>query len=134
SPTMPRVSPLYTARSTPSTAFTEFTVRRRTPPRIGKYFFRPSASRRISGRRPPPVLVARDEVPWARLEHRRLYLGEERQRHRIPVHRHGLHGLERAVPSLALAEDLRHPFAGRRSVPVRPEAAVPPVRVRRPPA
>ena len=42
SPTMPRTSPLRTENDTSSTACTVATWRLSTPPRTGKYFFRPS--------------------------------------------------------------------------------------------
>src|SRR3989442_2793863 len=129
SPTMPRVSPLYTARSTPSTAFTEFTCRRKTPPRIGKYFFRPSASRRISDRWPPPVLVAGDEVAGVGLEHWRLDLGNEPQRDLVGVDVDRLHRLERDIPVLPLVDKLRHPVPDRLRVPVRAEHEPRPVGV-----
>jgi hypothetical protein len=46
SPTSPKTSPFLMAKETPSTALTLATTRERTPPRMGKCFFRSWTSRR----------------------------------------------------------------------------------------
>jgi hypothetical protein len=46
SPTSPSTSPFRMAKETPSTALTFPTTRERTPPRMGKCFFKSLISRR----------------------------------------------------------------------------------------